>query len=179
MVECELIGRIFSTPWGYVGIAATDRGLERIVLPRRSKEDVEVELTDARIVRGLRDKADEAQCRAFEILEAAEREIAEYLAGKRTSFDVPLAKPRATDFMRAVWRACSSIPYGKTRPYQWIAERIGRPKASRAVGTALGANPLPLIVPCHRVVRGDGTLGGFGGGLALKERLLNLECGKK
>jgi len=179
MAECELIGRIFSTPWGYVGIAASERGLERIVLPRPSKEDVEVELSDARIARGRPHKADKAHCRAIEILDAAERQIVEYLAGKRTAFDVPLATPQATDFMRAVWRACSAIPYGQTQPYRWIAQRIGRPKASRAVGTALGANPLPLLVPCHRVVRGDGSLGGFGGGLDLKQRLLKLERGKK
>jgi methylated-DNA-[protein]-cysteine S-methyltransferase len=80
-----------------------------------------------------------------------------------------------TAFQRKVWRALTKIPYGQTRSYAWVARAIGAPKALRAVGTACGANPVPLIIPCHRVIASDGSLGGFGGGLRLKRRLLRLE----
>jgi O-6-methylguanine DNA methyltransferase len=80
-----------------------------------------------------------------------------------------------TDFQRRVWRALQKIPRGQTRSYGWVARKIGRPKAARAVGTACGANPVPIIIPCHRVIASDGSLGGFGGGLPLKRRLLALE----
>jgi methylated-DNA-[protein]-cysteine S-methyltransferase len=79
-------------------------------------------------------------------------------------------------FHRLVWGAARTIPYGETRSYAWVARQVGSPRAARAVGQALGANPLPLIVPCHRVVASDGGLGGFAGGLALKHRLLEIEA---
>ena len=80
-----------------------------------------------------------------------------------------------TLFQQKVWRALQTIPRGETRSYAWVAKKIGKPKAARAVGAACGANPVPIIVPCHRVIAGDGSLGGFGGGPALKKRLLALE----
>jgi methylated-DNA-[protein]-cysteine S-methyltransferase len=103
-----------------------------------------------------------------------ERQLAEYFAGKRRSFDLELA-PRGTPFEQEVWAALRTIPFGETRSYGEIAAALGRPGAARAVGRANGANPIPIVVPCHRVLGSDGSLTGFGGGLATKERLLELE----
>jgi methylated-DNA-[protein]-cysteine S-methyltransferase len=102
------------------------------------------------------------------------RQLREYFAGKRAGFDLPLA-PAGTAFQRSVWRQLQEIPYGETISYGELARRVGNPKASRAVGSANGANPLPIVIPCHRVIAGDGTLGGFGGGLLTKQTLLALE----
>lgn len=107
-------------------------------------------------------------------LDQAERELGEYLAGRRKTFSVAL-DPRGTEFQTAVWRQLALIPYGETRSYQEIAARVKKPKAYRAVGTANGRNPLSIIVPCHRVINASGTLGGYAGGLSRKERLLRLE----
>lgn len=103
-------------------------------------------------------------------------QLREYFAGARRSFDVPLA-PSGTEFQLACWRALSEIPYGETRSYGEQARRIGRPDRARAVGAANGANPIAIILPCHRVVGADGSLVGFGGGLDAKRRLLDLEAG--
>jgi methylated-DNA-[protein]-cysteine S-methyltransferase len=102
------------------------------------------------------------------------RQLREYFAGKRAAFDLPLA-PEGTAFQRSVWRQLQEIPYGETISYGELARRVGNPKASRAVGSANGANPVPIVIPCHRVIAGDGTLGGFGGGLLTKQTLLTLE----
>jgi len=102
------------------------------------------------------------------------RQLREYFAGKRATFDLPLA-PEGTAFQRGVWRQLQEIPYGETISYGELARRVGNPKAARAVGSANGANPLPIVIPCHRVIAGDGSLGGFGGGLPTKQTLLNLE----
>ena len=104
----------------------------------------------------------------------AVRQLREYFAGRRSGFDLPLAL-EGTAFQRAVWRALQEIPYGATISYGELARRVGNPKASRAVGSANGANPLPIVIPCHRVIAGDGSLGGFGGGLPVKQVLLDLE----
>ncbi|MGH8148453.1 MAG: methylated-DNA--[protein]-cysteine S-methyltransferase [Steroidobacteraceae bacterium] len=105
---------------------------------------------------------------------AAVSELDEYFAGRRRDFDLPLA-PEGTEFQRTVWRALGRIPYGETVSYGELARRIGSPRASRAVGLANGANPIPIIVPCHRVIGADGSLTGFGGGLEIKGKLLALE----
>lgn len=97
-----------------------------------------------------------------------------YFAGELQEFDLPLA-PEGTAFQQLVWRELLNIPYGETRSYGDIAKSIGQPKASRAVGAANGLNPIPIIIPCHRVIGSTGKLVGFGGGLATKERLLSLE----
>lgn len=109
-----------------------------------------------------------------EPFQAAIAQLGEYFAGARRGFDLRLA-PRGTEFQRRVWRALIEIPYGKTVSYGELANRIGNPSASRAVGLANGANPLPIIVPCHRVIGADGSLTGFGGGLPIKRKLLALE----
>jgi methylated-DNA-[protein]-cysteine S-methyltransferase len=109
-------------------------------------------------------------------LEALKRQLGEYFAGRRRSFDLELA-PRGTPFQLKVWAALREIPYGETRSYGELARGLGRPRASRAVGAANGANPIPIVIPCHRVVGCDGSLTGFGGGLAVKALLLDLEAG--
>lgn len=101
-------------------------------------------------------------------------QLGAYFAGQLQSFDLPLA-PEGTAFQQAVWRQLTRIPYGETISYGELARRIGNPRASRAVGLANGANPLPIVVPCHRVIGADGSLTGFGGGLPIKRKLLALE----
>ena len=98
-----------------------------------------------------------------------------YFSGHQANFPDGLDLSGATDFQREVWEAARLIPYGETRSYRWVAEQIKKPKALRAVGQALGRNPLPVIVPCHRVLASNGQLGGFTGGIDMKRRLLNLE----
>jgi methylated-DNA-[protein]-cysteine S-methyltransferase len=107
-------------------------------------------------------------------LRAALAQLDEYFAGRRRAFDLPLA-PEGTPFQLACWRAVARIPYGATITYAELARRAGRPAAPRAAGAANGRNPLPIVVPCHRVVGSDGALRGFGGGLPAKARLLALE----
>jgi methylated-DNA-[protein]-cysteine S-methyltransferase len=106
---------------------------------------------------------------------AARTQLAEYFAGVRQEFDLPLA-PRGTGFQRRVWDAVSAVPFGATASYAEIAAAIGTPSACRAVGAANGRNPLPVIVPCHRVVGSTGALTGYGGGLERKRALLDLEA---
>ena len=108
------------------------------------------------------------------ILQATEAQLAEYFAGTRTRFDLPLA-PRGTEFQLRVWQALARIPHGSTSTYAEQARAIGSPDAVRAVGAANGRNPLPIVLPCHRVIGTDGALVGFGGGLPVKEFLLRLE----
>ncbi|HZC83298.1 MAG TPA: methylated-DNA--[protein]-cysteine S-methyltransferase [Rubrobacter sp.] len=102
------------------------------------------------------------------------RELAEYVSGRRRTFDVPLAFVGSV-WQKAVWMELTRIPFGETRSYGEIADSLGRPGAARAVGRANASNVLPVVVPCHRVIAADGTLGGFNGGLHLKERLLEHE----
>jgi methylated-DNA-[protein]-cysteine S-methyltransferase len=104
----------------------------------------------------------------------ASAQLGEYFAGKRREFTLDLA-PFGTDFQLRVWAALRAIPYGAVRNYGDIARAIGRPGAARAVGQANGGNPLPIVIPCHRVIASDGTIGGYSGGLAIKHRLLALE----
>ena len=108
------------------------------------------------------------------VIEAAARQIAEYALGKRRSFDIPLAYS-GTDFQMKVWRALLDIPYGETYTYREIARAAGNGAACRAAGGAVHNNPISIIIPCHRVIGSDGSLTGFGGGLALKKKLLEIE----
>ena len=99
-----------------------------------------------------------------------------YFDGESVDFsEIPVQLAYATDFQQQVWNAIQQIPYGEVRSYQWIAEQIGKPKAVRAVGSAVGANPVSILKPCHRVIRSNGALGGYGGGLERKRQLLALE----
>ncbi len=114
--------------------------------------------------------------RATALTNQASSQVLEYLAGKRKAFDLPL-RAEGTPFQKEVWNVISAIPYGQTRTYAQIAQAIGRPKALQAVGQACGRNPVPLLVPCHRVVGTAGKLGGYVFGPAIKRFLLNLEVG--
>ncbi len=107
-------------------------------------------------------------------LESCRTELQEYFAGRRREFTIPLDL-RGTEFQLRCWRELLRIPYGETRSYAQLAEAVGSPKGFRAVGHANGQNPIAIIVPCHRVIASDGTLGGYGGGLRIKEELLRLE----
>ena len=109
-----------------------------------------------------------------ELLGEVEAQFDEYFSGRRTAFDLPL-DAAGTPFQLAVWERLSAIPFGQTRSYRDIAVELGKPGASRAVGLANGANPISVVVPCHRVIGADGSLTGFGGGLAIKQRLLEHE----
>jgi methylated-DNA-[protein]-cysteine S-methyltransferase len=109
------------------------------------------------------------------VLRQAECELQEYFAGTRRVFDLPLV-PRGTAFQRQVWNALAHIPYGRTWSYRDLAHHLGKPAATRAVGAANGRNPLPIVLPCHRVIGADGSLTGFGGGLETKAFLLRLEA---
>jgi methylated-DNA-[protein]-cysteine S-methyltransferase len=102
-------------------------------------------------------------------------QLEEYFDGKRTSFDLDLYFKGGTPFQRKVWKALADIPFGQTVSYKDIAQRINHPKAVRAVGTANGQNPFCIVVPCHRVINANGGIGGYGGGIAIKKKLLNLE----
>jgi len=105
------------------------------------------------------------------------QQLKQYAAGKTVRWSVPVDLSSGTEFQRKVWSALTKIPRGQTRSYAWVARAIGKPDATRAVGTACGANPVPIIIPCHRVIASDGSLGGFGGGLPMKRQLLRLEGG--
>ena len=109
-----------------------------------------------------------------EVLKITRVQLNEYFDGARRTFDLPLA-PRGTDFQRTVWQTLAGIPYGETISYAQLATRVGKPSAMRAVGAANGRNPLPIVLPCHRVIGADGSLTGFGGGLPTKQFLLALE----
>ena len=159
--------RIFETPWGRMAVAATARGLAHVVLPGKRNGMVLAHL--ARL-RGS-DAPRSARTRA----RWAEREIREYLRGRRRAFTVPLDLTALPRFHQRALLAARKIPFGRTVTYGELAARAGRPHAARAVGQAMARNPVPLVVPCHRVVATGGRLGGFGGGATLKRRLLTLE----
>ena len=158
---------IFESPWGWMGVAETAKGIARIVLPKTSKMMVASELQTDR--RGTRKEA------ASSRLRTARKQLNEYLAGTRTAFNLPLDLTRGTDFQRRVWRMLQTVPYGELRSYQGLAGRVGGKQYARAVGNAVGTNPLPIVIPCHRVVARNASLGGFSGGLPTKRRLLALE----
>jgi len=98
-----------------------------------------------------------------------------YFHGEITVFDQKISLPEGTDFEKGVWLKLREVPFGETRSYRWLAEQVNRPKAVRAVGQALSKNPLPIILPCHRIIESDGSLGGYSGGVDIKRRLLSLE----
>ncbi len=150
--------RGIDSPLGTLTLVASGEGLTHLLFPGETKEP----------------PAGAESAAARRVLDAAERQLGEYFEGRRREFDLPLA-PAGTEFQRAVWFALSSIPCGDTTSYGELARRIGRPRAVRAVGAANGANPLPIVLPCHRVIGASGHLTGFGGGLPAKVKLLAIE----
>jgi methylated-DNA-[protein]-cysteine S-methyltransferase len=154
--------------FGWVGIASSVYGLIRVVFGKSSKSEAEAYLLNWI-------KATESDSGLSEAIEL----LTQYFNGERVDFALNLDLRAGTDFQQAVWEATRKIPYGEVRSYGFLAKEIGKPKAARAVGSALGANPLPIIVPCHRVLRSDGGLGGYSGGLCWKPKLLAMEGVKR
>jgi methylated-DNA-[protein]-cysteine S-methyltransferase len=155
--ECMRYTRI-DTPLGTLLLAADDGGIRKIFF-ENGRDRVRLEsswvLDPARFKNAI-------------------SQLHSYFAGELQEFDLPLA-PEGTPFQLKVWKRLCQIPYGETISYGQLAHRIGNPKASRAVGLANGANPIPIVIPCHRVIGSDGKLTGYGGGLPIKEKLLALE----
>jgi methylated-DNA-[protein]-cysteine S-methyltransferase len=156
---------IVDTALGWLGLVLSPAGLRAVTLPRQDREEALAEV----LALGAREEA-----RDGELADLPER-LRRYARGEPVAFPDALDFSAATPFQRSVWQATQEIPYGRTRSYGWLAARAGRPRAARAVGQAMAANPWPIIVPCHRVVSSNGRLGGYGGGLDMKERLLLLE----
>ena len=161
----ELNYAIFNTAKGWMGILGSIRGLQRTTLPHASAEEIRQSLGNS-----LKHTTQSPQL----FRDLIER-LTIYFNGQKVHFPDKLDLSGATMFQREVWEATRLISYGEARSYQWVAGQIKKPKASRAVGQALGRNPLPIIVPCHRVLASDGKLGGFTGGLNTKKNLLRLE----
>jgi methylated-DNA-[protein]-cysteine S-methyltransferase len=159
--------RTVDSPVGPLLLAATPRGLVRVAY--------DIEGHD-RVLEILARQLSPRVLRAPGRLDAAARELEEYFAGRRRRFGLPLDTSLSTGFRRLVQQYLPSIGYGQTRSYGQVAELVGNPRAARAVGTACATNPLPVVVPCHRVLRNDGTPGGYVGGPAAKTALLNLEA---
>jgi methylated-DNA-[protein]-cysteine S-methyltransferase len=148
---------VLQTPIGALTLLGTDQVLE------------EIQFDDGRVDAGNRQDVSKA-------LEQAAVQLTEYFEGKRNDFDVPL-ELKGSDFQKKVWNELRNIPYGETISYGDLARRVGNPSAARAVGSANARNPIPIIVPCHRVIGTNGSLVGFGGGLSTKSYLLGLESG--
>ena len=158
---------IFRVKVGWMGLVGSEKGVQRIYLPGARKEELR-----RRILSEFPECPEGA---AF--LGQAKKELTEYFSGRRVRFDFPLELSGATPFQRRAYEIMATIPFGQVRTYRWLAQKIGNPKALRAVGGANAKNRWPLVIPCHRVVGSDGRLTGFSapGGLALKSRLLEIE----
>jgi methylated-DNA-[protein]-cysteine S-methyltransferase len=157
--------RMCETRMGWIGLGVEDGAVCACTLPLRSRNEALEEI----MARGAREPADPLEVGG--LLERLRR----YAEGEAVDLSDGARIATGTPFQRDVWKVLTEIPRGETRSYAWVAQRIGRPRAARAVGQAVGSNPLPLLVPCHRVLASDGSLGGFGGGLEMKKRLLRLE----
>ena len=155
------------SPVGALLLAATPKGLVRVAY------DIE---DHDRVLSALSQRISPRVLRAPRRLDAAARELDEYFGQRRRAFDLPLDLSLSAGFRQLVQRHLPGIAYGQTRTYRQVAELVGNPKAVRAVGTACATNPLPVVVPCHRVLRTDGTPGGYVGGPAAKQALLSLEA---
>ena len=158
---------IFNTAWGYFGLVADKKGLRRTILPCENRKTVEKCL-----LAGLDNPQFDKN-----LLKPLQKQIIAYFEGKPARLNAPLVLDSLPIFTRKVLAACRKIPSGKTVSYSQLAGMIGKPRASRAVGSALARNPIPLIIPCHRVIHSDGSLGNFSafGGTSTKKKLLALE----
>ncbi|MGE3289399.1 MAG: methylated-DNA--[protein]-cysteine S-methyltransferase [Pseudonocardia sp.] len=158
--------RTVDSPVGPLLLAATDRGLVRVAYRREDHDSV---------LQSLADRISPRILHAPARLDAAARQLAEYFEGARRAFDLPLDWQLSAGFRAAVLHRLPDIDYGRTASYAAVAALAGSPNAVRAVGTACATNPLPVVIPCHRVVRSDGSLGGYLGGIDAKRTLLTLE----
>ena len=165
METTPLAAVVTETAMGWAGVALSERGVRYATLFHCTRQALMGELSAF----GAVEKPDSSADDVSALLRA-------YAAGDAVSLDhYPVDLPPCTEAQRAIWLALREIPRGETRSYGWLARRVGHPTAARAIGAAVGANPIPLWLPCHRVVASDGTLHGFGGGLAMKQALLELE----
>jgi len=162
----ELKYTTFNTDRGWLGILGSAKGLVHTTLPHPSAQEAEQQLGD---------RMKEAAWSADFFADLIKR-LRAYFGGHRVSFPDKLDLSPATTFQREVWKVTRLIPYGETKSYSWVAEQLGKDGAVRAVGKALAINPLPIIIPCHRVVAKDGKLGGYSGGVEMKQYLLWLEA---
>ena len=173
-------GKIES-PVGPLFVAVSEAGLCEIDFAGDAGEVAEAAFRSRLTARGFRPEGvgvgptDSVAACDRESIAGVARQLAEYFGGRRDRFDLPLDLSGVTPFTRKVLAATSEVPFGRLETYQGIARRVGKPGASRAVGNALGRNPIPVVVPCHRVVRSGGGLGGYTGGLQIKQHLLGLE----
>lgn len=149
---------IFPSPVGFITIYGDEKGLSRLEFSKDLTENI---------------TAYNQQCTSL-ILQEAKKQLEEYFAGQRQVFDLTL-RPIGTEFQQKVWQNLQEIPYATTISYKQLAANIGNKKSFRAVGNANSKNPLPIIIPCHRVIKSSGNIGGYSGGLAIKEKLLLLE----
>ncbi len=157
---------MFHTPLGWTGVAATPAGICRVALALSGEPEF---LKTLRILHPSPEKRGDT-------LAGLEKEFHLYFRGMLKQFSCKLDLTGGTCFQQQVWRKLMTIPFGKTKSYKWLARSVNRPKAFRAAGNANGRNPVPVIVPCHRVIRQNGDLGGFTGGTHLKQFLLDLEA---
>lgn len=178
---------LFDTSWGWMGIVASERGICGVILPVGSKRSL------ARVLRerglwaegmpsasiasadGSRPSSDPLSPDVEKRLVEGRDQVRDYLEGRRRTLELPVDLSEGTAFQKRVWRTIERIPYGRVRSYGWVAAKMGGRRYARAVGRALGTNPVPILIPCHRILAHDGALGGFSGGLRTKQRLLNLE----
>ncbi len=158
---------VFETAFGWIGVSASGKGITCLTLPQPTESDA---------TKALNLDKSEWSPECFQDMAAR---LKEYFKGFNVDFSDSLDLSGATDFQRRVWEVTRSVPYGETRSYGWVAQQLCQPQAARGVGQALGQNPIPIIIPCHRIIGSDGKLHGFGGGLDLKRRLLDLEAGAK
>lgn len=158
---------IFRVRPGWMGLVGNKNGIQRIYLPGLKKQELKKQILAE--FPGCTEDA--------EFWREVKSQFKEYFLGQRTSFHVPLDLSQATPFQRRVYKIMAKIPYGQVRTYQWLAKKIGNPRALRAVGSANAKNKWPLVIPCHRILAKDGNLTGFSapGGLTLKANLLKLE----
>ena len=156
---------VCETRIGWMGLAMDDGAVCACTLPHARREDALEEM----MAQGVREPA-----RPSEVGDLPER-LRRYAEGEAVDLGEDVRIVTGTPFQRQVWQALIDIPRGETRSYAWVARRVGRPRSARAVGQAVGSNPLPVLIPCHRVLASDGSLGGYGGGLEMKEELLSLE----
>lgn len=164
----KLAHRTLESPIGALLIAATPAGLVRVAFAGEGDEQA---------LAGLAERIGPPAPHAPATLDLAARQLDEYFARRRRTFDLPLELRLAGGFRRAVLEQMVEIPYGQSESYAALAAATGRPRAARAVGAACATNPLAIVIPCHRVLRSDGSLGGYGGGLDAKRTLLALEAG--
>ena len=164
------------SPLGDLILAATRDGLREIDFGETIPDEAFIKRMRESGAEAVRlERANDVEPEARQNLRRAAAELEEYFRGRRSAFDIPVDWGAMPPFRRAVLEATATVPFGQVDTYAGIARRIGQPRATRAVGNALGHNPIPVIVPCHRIIRSDASLGGYTGGLDIKERLLKLE----